>query len=370
MDAERAAAPAGSVEPQAASGDAPSSRQRRWQPLRWLLQLFETGRQASRRLRWQLLTRPSERTIARVKMEKQQRQRSGLQYNEAPRATVIIQSFNQVRNVAVLESRLRRTCMDELIVCEDGSLDGSLDAWVRRLTRPNDFLIRSNDLHEIRTYDRAIDLARGEIICLLQDDDRPPKDGTWLADALRLFDHYPRLAILGGWMGFMNYFAEEYNSPWLLPDHTAIPFEDPFTGRPFIYVENVNIGPYLLRKSLYRDLGGFDFHFSKPGAPGICFESELCYRAWERGYQVGLTDLPVKAPVDGGYILPGGTILWGKEERDRNDVANKKRIAKLHNPYLPAIQAKIKQANNGLRAASARTPLSAGADSGGTRSVS
>jgi hypothetical protein len=301
------------------------------------------------RARWKLFTQPREQTIARIKAHKQEQRRSGFIYNETPRVSVIVQSFNQVRNIAYLEDRLRTTCMEELIVCEDGSLDCSLETWVHRLTRPNDFLLRSNDLHEIRTYTRAIDFARGEIVCLMQDDDRPPKDGRWLADALRLFECYPHLAILGGWMGFMNFFADEYNSPWLLPDRSRIAFEDPSTGRPFMFVENVNIGPYLLRRSSYLELGGFDLAFSKPGSPGICFESELCYRAWLRGYQVALTDLPVKAPVAGSYILPGGTMLWGKEERDQNDRLNKERIAQLYGNHLPAIQTQVRRANEALR---------------------
>jgi Glycosyl transferase family 2 len=310
--------------------------------------LLVRARQAVRRTRWRAFTQPRQRTVARVKALKQKQHCTGLVYKEAPRVSVVIQSFNQVRNVGFLERRLRATCMDELIVCEDGSLDGSLDAWVRRLTRPNDFLLRSNDLHEIRTYSRAIGHARGEFICLMQDDDLPPKDSRWLAGALQLFEYYPRLAILGGWMGFMDYFAKEYNSPWLLPDRSQIPYEDPHTGRQFMFVENVNIGPYLLRKHAYLDLGGFDLTFSEPGSPGICFESELCYRAWQRGYQVALSPLPVKAPVDDGYLLPGGTMLWAKEERDRNDKLNKKRIIALHNLYLPAIQAQVRQANETL----------------------
>ncbi len=270
-------------------------------------------------------------------------------YNDKPRVSVIVQSFNQMRNIAFLETRLRATCMDELIVCEDGSLDGSAEEWLRRLTHPNDFLLRSNDLHEIRAYRRAIDFGRSEIVCLMQDDDRPPKDGRWLADALDLFENYPRLAILGGWMGFMDFFMWPYNSPWLLPDRSAIPFEDPHTGRSFMFVENVNIGPYLVRKSAYTDLGGFDLRFSKPGSPGICFESELCYRAWQRGYQVGLTDLPVKAPLDGDYILPGGTLLWGREERDRNERVNKRRLSQLYGKQLHTVQAEVKRSNQELR---------------------
>jgi hypothetical protein len=320
-------------------------------PARWhrtagpFYSLLNRARQTARRVRWYMFTQPRKRTVARVKAQKLERRRSGQVYQEAPRVSVIIQSFNQVRNVGFLESRLRATCMDELIVCEDGSLDGSLEAWTGRLTRPNDFLLRSNDLHEIRTYTRAISHARGEFICLMQDDDRPPKDGRWLDDALRLFECYPQLAVLGGWMGFMQYFAEEYNSPWLLPDKSQIPYQDPHSGRNFMFVENVNIGPYLLRRRAYLDLGGFDLTFSRPGSPGICFESELCYRAWRRGYQVALTELPVKAPIDNGYLLPGGTMLWAKEERDRNDALNKQRIIELHDTHLPAIQAKVRQAN-------------------------
>ena len=310
--------------------------------------LLETGSETARRIWWNLRARPRQRTVARVKMEKARRQRSGWRYNEAPQISVIIQSFNQVRNIASLESRLRRTCLDELIVCEDGSLDGSFEAWARRLRRPNDFLIRSNDLHEIRTYDRAIGLARGDIICLMQDDDRPPNDGTWLAEAARLFDDFPRLAVLGGWVGFMNYFSEAYNAPWQ-PNAGDIPFGHPDTGRPFMFVENVNIGPYLLRRSVYAELGGFDLRFSDPGAPGICFESEFCYRAWESGYQVGLTDLPVKAPIENGYPLPGGTFLWAKQQRERNEQLNKARIEELHGRHLPAVQAMVAKANQTLR---------------------
>lgn len=354
MEARQTTPPVASANEASGTGQSPQVRCSRWErAISPLLTLTKKGLRAVQRARWHLFVRPRERTIARVKAQKERQRLSGLSYKEAPRTSVIIQSFNQVRNIAFLESRLRATCMDELIVCEDGSLDGSLEEWLKWLKQPNDFLLRSNDLHEIRTYSRAIDFARGEIICLMQDDDRPPKDGRWLAEALQLFEHYPRLAILGGWIGFMNYFAEEYNAPWLRPNRGLIPFEDPHTSRAFMFVENVNIGPYLFRKDAYLELGGFDPTFSKPGSPGICFESELCYRAWKRGYQVGLIDLPAKARPDGsGYILPGGTVLWAQEERCHNEQLNKQRIAQLHGEHLPAVQIKVRQANEVLRPAS------------------
>jgi hypothetical protein len=316
--------------------------------------LLRSLRRTLRRWHWQLFVRPRRATIEQIQARKEEQRLAGRDFVEHPTVSVIVQSFNQVRNVGVLESRLRRTCADELIVCEDGSIDGSHEEWVRRLVRPNDFLLRSNDIHEIRSYGRAIAYARGEVVCLMQDDDRPPKDGAWLARVLELFEHYPGLAVLGCWCGFNEYFDEEYNVPWLPPELTKIPFEDPNTGLPLVFVENVNIGPYLFRKSVYEEVGGFDLDFSPPGEPGITFEAEYCYRVWRHGYQVALTDVPVKLEQGGEeYIFPGGTTLWGNEARVRNELANKERIVELYDDELPAIQEEVRKANEALVPASA-----------------
>ena len=304
---------------------------------------------ALRRLRWRVFTRPTASTVQQIKALKEERSRLNVDYVEAPSCSVIVQSFNQVRNVSVLESRLRATAMEELIICEDGSLDGSHEAWLRLLVNPNDFLLHSNDLHEIRTYNRAIGFARGAVICLMQDDDRPPSDGAWLGQALDLFDRYPRLAVLGGWCGFNQYFEVEYNAPWLPSGENPIPFLDPPTRRPLAFVENVNIGPYFLRKHVFDELGGFDRRFSGVGEPGITFESEFCYRVWRAGHQVALTDIPVKQQAsEGSYILPGGTSMWGSEARMLNERANKQLIRSLYDEHLPEIQRAVRDANKAL----------------------
>jgi hypothetical protein len=84
-------------------------------------------------------------------------------------------------------SHVAGTSEPPLIVCEDGSLDGSHEKWMSYLDRPNDFLIHSNDLHEIRILDRAIRFARSDIICLVQDDDLIPRETDWLEAALGHF---------------------------------------------------------------------------------------------------------------------------------------------------------------------------------------
>lgn len=319
-----------------------------WQALR------ERVVAVSRRFRWWAFVRPTDSTIQRIKATKEKQSRAGVRYVEAPSCSVIVQSFNQVRNVSVLESRLRATTMQELIVCEDGSIDGSHEAWLKLLVNPNDFLLHSNDLHEIRAYNRAIGFARGAVVCLMQDDDRPPDDGAWLDQALDLFQRFPRLAVLGGWCGFDEYFEVEFNAPWLPSGESPIPFLDPLTYRPLAFVENVNIGPYFVRKSVFDELGGFDLRFSGVGEPGITFESEFCYRAWRATYQVALTNIPVKQQAsEASYILPGGTTLWGNEARTRNERANKQLIRSLYDRDLPEIQRAVREANEGLVAVSA-----------------
>jgi glycosyltransferase involved in cell wall biosynthesis len=301
------------------------------------------------------LLRPRAGTIEKIKLHKVEQQLAGHAHVDQPTVSVIVQSFNQVRNIGLLESRLRSTCADELIVCEDGSIDGSHDEWRRRLVRPNDFLIHSNDIHEIRSYGRAIGYARGEIICLMQDDDDPPREGSWLALAVELFARYPKLAVVGGWCGFDRYFEVEYNAPWLPPGAGSIPSVDPHTGLPLVFVENVNIGPYLLRKQVYDELGGFDLRFSPPGEPGITFEAEFCYRAWRHGYQVALTHIPVKLETGAqGYIFPGGTSLWGADARVRNEQKNKRLIETLYTEDILAIRTAVRSANAEMRSPQTR----------------
>ena len=140
--------------------------------------------------------------VRRIAAQKEDRLRRAQRYQERPAVSFLIQSFNHCDNVPIYVERLRLLPAQEIVVCEDGSLDGSLDAWVERLDQPNDFVVRSNDLHEIRAYDRAMRLARGDLICLMQDDEVPPEDGAWLDDALSLFETYPDLVVLGGYLGF------------------------------------------------------------------------------------------------------------------------------------------------------------------------
>jgi hypothetical protein len=269
--------------------------------------------------------------IKRVKVDKARRQ-SPVRYRERSSLAFIAHSFNRVCNIDQLCTGLRRMGDHELIVCEDGSLDGSHAKWMGYLDRSNDFLIHSNDLHEIRVLDRAIRFARAEVICLVQDDDKIPQDTTWLYTTLSYFSTFATLAIVGGFMGFRS----------VEPDAGVnVPLWGP---APFQFVHHVNIGPYFIRKQCYEALGGWDNSFSRAGEPGICFESELCLRAWINGYRVGYSFVPFKGPP-GHYPMDGGTVLFSDTIRRENQVRNHEKIREMYGSQGHRIDRLVEEAN-------------------------
>ena len=221
------------------------------------------------RLRIQRMRLRKQLLIRKVKAKKRARAAIPQVYTETPTMSLVVQSFNHRKNITAIMAGVRQTAAEELIVCEDGSVHGSDVAWRREMVRPNDFLVQTNDLHEIRTYNRAISLARGEFVALLQDDDIPPTDGRWVADAVNLFRRYPDLGVLGCWNGCGVRADGDLVYPGGASELSAeeIPCLEPETGLPFMFVDAVWIGPMFFRRDAYTALGGFDLRLSGPGSP-------------------------------------------------------------------------------------------------------
>jgi len=211
-----------------------------------------------------------------------------------------------------------------LIVCEDGSIDGSLEAWDKRLQGRNEFMIRSNDLHEIRAYTRAADYARGNLLFFMQDDDIPPKS-DWVEPVLEIFDQYPSLGLVGGFLPLafgpfpdidaydlsgLNSLLEPDGNYYHRPhrDH-PFPYSDTATGHKFMFCPAVNVGPFVVRNETYEQLG-FDFDYSEAGMPGIEFDRDFSYRCWLNGWKVGYMPMGF-AGYKGVSQVTGGTFQWG-----------------------------------------------------------
>lgn len=279
--------------------------------------------------------------ISAVRSEKAKRRARASSYQERPKLAFIVHSFNRKSNVDQLVGGLRRSGDHELIVCDDGSIDGSRERWLGHLDGANDLLLCTNDLHEIRVLDRAITLARSEVVCLVQDDDVIPTTNHWVEEVLSTFDAHPQLAIVGGFMGFEAIGAG------------TVPLWGPCSFR---FVHHVNIGPYFIRRSAYEELGGWDHSFSAVGEPGICFDSELCLRAWAQGYEVGYSFVPFKGQP-GEYKLDGGTVLFAAATRLRNKVRNEAGMFSRYAVLAPDIDRRVATAN--LRLVQGRTPQEA-----------
>jgi glycosyltransferase involved in cell wall biosynthesis len=270
--------------------------------------------------------------IVRVKADKKLRRSASEQYQDRPRLAFVVHSFNRISNIEQLVGGLRGVGDCELIVCEDGSLDGSREKWLGYLDRPNDFLICSNDLHEIRILDRAIRFTRAEVVCLVQDDDNIPRAPGWLDSALASFENHPGLAILGGFQAYECFDPDPAKAKRI------------WGGSHFRFVHHVNIGPYFIRRPHYEALGGWDYSFSAVGEPGIGFDNELCLRAWLNGYQVGYSFVPFKGP-SGHYPADGGTVLFSDEIRVRNSVRNADTVWKTYGPHARRIDGLVAEAN-------------------------
>jgi hypothetical protein len=273
--------------------------------------------------------------IEKVKAEKAKRRASKVRYIDFPSVGFIVQSFNRVSNLDHIYQRLSSIGDCDLIVCDDGSIDGSRHKWAEHLSGPNDFLILSNDLHEIRILDRAIRFSRADIVCVVQDDDRIPSDRSWLDDVQGWFDAVPDLAIVGGFMGFRGIAGNN-------DGHESI-----WGAMPFQFVLHVNIGPYFIRRNAYEALGGWDYSFSKVGEPGICFDNELCLRAWKNGYKVGYYFVPFKGPAK-HYACDGGTALFSGTRRRLNMRRNQRATAKKYQGQLAHLEQLVDRANADL----------------------
>jgi hypothetical protein len=313
---------------------------------------------------WRRLQRwldPRARLVARVRAAKLARAASPLRYLDRPRVSLIVLSFNHRGNAAAIVDGLRRTPADELIVCDDGSLDGADREWQRLLTRPNDFLVRSNDIHDSRIYNRAASLARGQIIAVLQDDDIPPQSGAWLEQALALFERYPKLAVLGGHQGWTLDLSPPpaasvrwravhgYREAHRFAYARDIPFRDPATSTPFMFVQGVSIGPILYRREVFLELGGFSLDYSAPGEVGMLVDHELSLRAWLAGHQVAVYGPAPFARYVGGQ----GTVMFGRDERERNLVRNFRRLQQDYGTRVARIDQQVDALNATLASAPA-----------------
>lgn len=256
-----------------------------------------------------------------------------------PKITIILQFFNKRHNIQKLIENIRLANVEEIIIIDDGSVDGSFEDWMKVLDRPNDFLLRCNDIFEVRTYDRAIQMARGEFVCLLQDDDLPPPNDLWIEQALTLFEQFPKLVVLGGRDGMdlqipdfsvrvdpnAYYTMTEDIFEWAgvhkLRLYAKPGYMEPNSGIPFRFTIAVNRAPTFLRRKEFIEIGGINQNY----APFQLDDDDACIRTWLAGYQVGFYP---SAFIRGFDV--GGMSLFNNQRRSEQVLVNAKQLYADH----------------------------------------
>jgi GT2 family glycosyltransferase len=233
------------------------------------------------------------------------------EYSNQSKTSAIVQFFNSRRMVRPIINSLRQSEFAEIIIIDDGSIDGSSKDWRNILTKPNEFVIFSNDLYEVRTYQRALQMTNAEYVCLLQDDDIPPSNSEWVSDAIELFDYFQDLVILGGRTAISPRIPD---NPYKTKN-TSYQVDGGMAGKPgvnkykrilepkhkhknidFMFVPVINRAPMWVRRDTFIDMGGIDQAF----APYQCDDVDSCLSALSKGYKVGLYNPNFNRIAEGG----------------------------------------------------------------------
>ena len=240
-------------------------------------------------------------------------------YIDYPKVTVIVSVFNHDYTAShIAEKLINNKYVNQIIILEDGSTDNSYSEYRKLLKGVNHFILSSNDLNTLRTYDKAIKMSNSEFIVIMQDDDLFPEDeDTWLSQPLELFDHFQNLGLVGGWNGIdlgildeikkneiddfkFQTFVDKYGAKTINPSPAyCYKFKRKKTKknefdeinltldyRPLHFSPACDIGPYIIRKSFFEKIGGVDFSWGEPGKSSCWWDIDLCYRFWENGYEV------------------------------------------------------------------------------------
>jgi len=206
-----------------------------------------------------------------------------------PTFSVVVAAYQAESTVSeAVKSALQQTYPAlEVIVCDDGSTDGTADA----LTSFGDAItvIRQDNRGESAAKNRAVGQARGDYVVVLDADDvflpRRLEALAWLAT------RHPDLDVL-----VTDAVVEADGEPMRRAYHPGWPF--PTTDqRAAILDRNFVLGLCAVRRRVWVDAGGFD--------PQLAYAAdwEFWQRLIFRGSRVGLVDEPLAR-----YRLTRGTL--------------------------------------------------------------
>ena len=208
-----------------------------------------------------------------------------LPLNLNPLVSIIIPIYNQVDYTY---NCIRSICEYagfsnyEIIVADDNSPED-----VHSLTNEFENLViikNKINLGFLQNCNNAALHAKGDYIVFLNNDTQVLRG--WLSELLFVFDHYPTAGIVGSKLIYPNGVLQEAGGI-IWQDGSGLNYgsRDNPAAPEYNYIKEVDYvsgASMMIRKKLWNEAGGFDERFS----PAYCEDSDLCFQARQKGYDV------------------------------------------------------------------------------------
>jgi hypothetical protein len=204
-----------------------------------------------------------------------------------PRVSVILQYFKMAPNIDAL-ARWKDCAGVEFIVNVDSDQIELDKKWVATSA---DHVVFSRNIHETRAYNKLARMSRAPVVLFVQDDDAPPASCRYLDHVEKMFQHDPKLAVVGFNVGTNTPWDHKWQTPDGVVEHIRSHDAAHKWGLGTIaaeYAACVDIGPFAVRRADFLAMGGFDEAFSYPGKGAMGLDFDVATRAWLSGHTVGL----------------------------------------------------------------------------------